>query len=420
MTSTIHQPPTPGEIQAAEPPSEQPQVVEESNKYSIYTPFQKKAIIFGAAAGALLSPLSGQIYFPGSPRSCARFTCLEPAYILCFIIFIIACVGCALAPNYGSLLALRALQSAGSSATTYIPMPGRRFGHYHGCGKGVIWGVISQYLGWRWIFWIPGISAGVVLVVFLFFMPETCRLIVGDGSVRPHKFYRTFFDLGKDVYKRKVGVGVVVVVVVAQNTEEEEEGKKRSDDLRIKKPNLIRTLTIFFEKEMFILLSTVQRPNLSYSGFFAIATSIPPQFSLHYGFDGLRLGLIYIPFGLGSIISVIFVGQLPNNNYRPSSLPKPQHPLRPYPRIIHDRLPHRTSPSTTAGVSSTGFSNPLATLIVDLNPREAGAASAANNVTRNLLGAATTAFVNPLLDAVGAGLRRLSDEVKKGGERMYQ
>jgi len=49
----------------AEPPSERPSAP--GNKYSIFTPFQKKAIVFGAAAGALLSPLSGQIYFPALP-----------------------------------------------------------------------------------------------------------------------------------------------------------------------------------------------------------------------------------------------------------------------------------------------------------------------------------------------------------------
>jgi len=175
---------------------------------------------------------------------------------------------------------------------------------------------------------------------------------------------------------------------------------------------------------------------LIYSGFFAIATAIPSQFAVRYGFDGLRVGLVYVPFGVGSIIAVVFVGKLSNMNYR-------RHCKRL--GIVYDRTREQSMADFPiervrlevsvpfvalftliligwgwalqykahlaveiillfiAGISLTGFSNPLATLIVDLNPGTAGAASAANNVTRNLLGAATTAFINPLLTAVGAG-----------------
>ena len=41
----------------------------------------------------------------------------RPAYCICFVIYIAANIGCALAPNYEALLVLRMLQSAGSSST---------------------------------------------------------------------------------------------------------------------------------------------------------------------------------------------------------------------------------------------------------------------------------------------------------------
>jgi hypothetical protein len=56
-----------------------------------------------------------------------------------------------------------------------------------------------------------------------------------------------------------------------------------------------------------------------------------------------------------------------------------------------------------AGITLTGFSNPLMTLIVDINPGVTGAASAANNLTKGLVGAAASAFINPLITAVGTG-----------------
>lgn len=55
------------------------------------------------------------------------------------------------------------------------------------------------------------------------------------------------------------------------------------------------------------------------------------------------------------------------------------------------------------GVTLVAFSNLLSTLIIDINPGAAGAATAANNLTRCLVGAGASAFINPLMTAVGAG-----------------
>ncbi|KAI0396674.1 major facilitator superfamily domain-containing protein [Xylariaceae sp. FL0594] len=460
----------------AEPPSERPSA-SLGNKYTIFSPAQKKAIVFGAAAGAILSPLSGQIYFPALPAlsrdlnvsinqinltvttymivqgvapmfvgSFADTAGRRPAYILCFVVYIAACIGCALAPNYAALLVLRALQSAGSSATISLCqavvsdiVTAAERGSYVGftflpnvlgptLGP-VIGGVISQYLSWRWIFWVLAILAGVTLVGFLFFMPETCRLIVGDGSIRPHPFYRTFLQLSQDAYNRRKRGDSNPISPDGGNMASLPDSKA----LKMKRPNLAKTLHIFFEREMFVLL---MYSGLIYASFFAIATAIPSQFASRYGFDGLRVGLVYVPFGVGSIVAVVFVGKLSNMNYQrhckrlgivydrtreQSMADFPIEKVRlevcaPFVALFsliligwgwalqyHAHLAVELVLLFLAGITLTGFSNPLATLIVDLNPRTAGAASAANNVTRSLLGAATTAFINPLLTAVGAG-----------------
>jgi hypothetical protein len=46
-----------------EPPSEAP-IIEEQPNYSIFTTWEKRGIILGSATGALLSPLTAQIYLP--------------------------------------------------------------------------------------------------------------------------------------------------------------------------------------------------------------------------------------------------------------------------------------------------------------------------------------------------------------------
>ena len=46
-----------------------------------------------------------------------------------------------------------------------------------------IGGILAQYLGWRSIFWFLVIFTGLLLMVFAFFFPETCRNVVGNGSI---------------------------------------------------------------------------------------------------------------------------------------------------------------------------------------------------------------------------------------------
>lgn len=46
-----------------------------------------------------------------------------------------------------------------------------------------IGGLLAQYLGWRSIFWFLVIFTTVLLIIFTFFFPETCRNVVGNGSI---------------------------------------------------------------------------------------------------------------------------------------------------------------------------------------------------------------------------------------------
>ncbi|KAI0427697.1 major facilitator superfamily domain-containing protein [Xylaria sp. FL1042] len=455
----------------AEPPSEVQAPVGE--KYSIFTTFEKRAIVLAAAAGAFFSPLSAQIYFPAldtlsrdlnisitevnltvttymivqaiAPMfvgSLADSAGRRPAYILCFIIYMAACIGCALAPNYAALLVLRALQAGGSSATVSLCqavvsdiVTSAERGSYVGFTAvptilapsigPVIGGVIAQYLGWRWIFWFLTILSGFVLVLFLLFMPETCRLIVGDGSIRPHPFYRTFWQLIKDAHRKRAMKGAST----GQGSDRESNGKGS----RIQRPNLIRTLLILFEKEMFLLL---MYSSLFYAGFYAVATAIPAQFASLYGFSGLKIGLIYLPLGVGSIVAVFVVGKLANWNYRRhcrklnipydksrqqdmSGFPIEQVRLQiiiPFLALFaavqigfgwaveyKAHLAVEIVLLFLQGFALVALSNVVSTLIVDINPGVAGSATAANNLTRCLVGAGASAFINPLMTAVGAG-----------------
>ncbi|KAI0150766.1 MFS general substrate transporter [Xylariaceae sp. FL1272] len=440
--------------------------------YSIFTTGEKRAIVFGSAAGAFFSPLSAQIYFPAldaiasdlditvtqvnltvttymivqafAPMfigSLADSAGRRPSYILCFIIYIAANIGCALVPNYGGLLALRALQSGGSSATVALcqavvsdVVTSAERGSYVAYTSlpiilapslgPVIGGIVAQYLGWRWIFWVLTILSGATTVLFLFFLPETCRLIVGDGSIRPPTFWRTFWQLTKDAYRKRKATN---------STQHDASSITEKKPTRIQRPNFAKTLCILFEKEMFILL---MYGSLLYAGFYAVATCLSNEFAKNYGFDGLKIGLVFIPIGVGSIVSAFTMGRLANWNYR-------RHCKKlniPYDRArqqnmdgfpiekarLEPGIPFLILYAATiigwgwslqykahlaveiillffVGLAVTGFSNLLSTIIVDINPGVAGAATAANNLTRCLVGAGATAATNPLIDAVGSG-----------------
>lgn len=46
----------------------------------------------------------------------------------------------------------------------------------------MIGGVIAQKLTWRWIWWIMAIAGGIMVMLMFFFVPETLRSLVGNGS----------------------------------------------------------------------------------------------------------------------------------------------------------------------------------------------------------------------------------------------
>jgi multidrug resistance protein len=174
----------------------------------------------------------------------------RPAYILAFLIYICANIGLALQRNFVALLILRCVQSAGSSGTLAlgfavvadISSTAER-GKYMGIvGAGinvgpalgpVLGGILSQYLGWPAIFWFCAIFSGVWMIPFILSAPETCRKVVGNGSIAPPKWNRSLLDL----YSHRGDV-------TSQNIPKQ----------KLKFPNPLKTLYIVFEKEMAIIL----------------------------------------------------------------------------------------------------------------------------------------------------------------------
>ncbi|GKZ88797.1 hypothetical protein AnigIFM59636_009331 [Aspergillus niger] len=198
-----------------EPPQEDPNSTPgETEVYSTFSRWTKALIVLMASVASIFSSLSANIYLPaldtiaeqlhvsdtlinltlstymifqglaptifgGLSDSAGR----RPAYILCFITYIAANIGLALQRNYAALLILRCLQSAGGSSTIALANAivadvvttaerGRYIGYVSaglilGPSIGpIIGGLLTQFLGWPFIFWLLTILAGTITSQF--------------------------------------------------------------------------------------------------------------------------------------------------------------------------------------------------------------------------------------------------------------
>jgi len=178
----------------------------------------------------------------------------RPAYLLSFTVFIAANIGLALQTNYVALLILRCLQSCGSSGTVALSSATvsdvatrQQRGSYIGLAalgisvgpalRPLIGGLLNHFLGWRSIFWFLTIYGGVMLLVYLLVIPETCRNIVGNGSLPPQRWNRPMIE-----YLR---------VKKATSTGTDNASSERSTKQR---PGILSTIPILLEKESFLIL----------------------------------------------------------------------------------------------------------------------------------------------------------------------
>ena len=283
----------------------------------------------------------------------------------------------------------------------------------------VLGGVLSAFLGWRSIFWLLTIFAAVFLTLYVILVPETCRSIVGNGSIPPPALNRTVFQ----VYQRSK----------VTNSRESDVLGPHTSKQPIRFPNPLFTLKLCLEKEAGILLLYA---GIISAGLAAITTGLPSQFHDIYHFNDLQIGLSCIPMGVGSCLSAITVGRLADWNYKRHAThlgvsvdKRRQQDLSDFPievARLEIALPLVGLAAATltaygwvlqteqqlaaplillffVGVAGSGAFSIVSTLVVDVCPESAGQATAANNLVRCFLGAGASAVVGPMLKRLGRG-----------------
>ncbi|GAN08549.1 conserved hypothetical protein [Mucor ambiguus] len=305
--------------------------------YSIFTK-RKKAVIVGiASCSALFSPLSSNIYYPAieviqkdmhttinminltitmymvfqgiSPSfwgSVADLWGRRPVFIATFFIYIAACTGLACSRNYVTLLVLRMLQSFGSSSAIAvgagtigdISTPSERGGYMGILSMGMmlgpligpfLGGVLTSQLGWRWIFWMLVIMATTVWIAQIFFLPETLRSLVGNGSLyanpTPTQFIRHHEkEEAQAVTHRQPKKSVLAVF--------KQMGK-----------------SLIYIKEKDVLCVLVCN-SADFAGLHCVLSSIGPLFASVYGLDELTVGLTFLSPGFGAFLGSYASGRV--------------------------------------------------------------------------------------------------------------
>ncbi|CAG8718010.1 25082_t:CDS:2 [Dentiscutata erythropus] len=233
---------------------------------------KKQFIVFIISVAAIIDSISSTIFFPALIEISVD---LNTSQVLANAI--IASIVCAISNNIWQLLVMRSFQALGGSAVLsvgagtisdiFIPTErGRAFGWFYlgpliGPLIGpVIGGYITQYLGWKFIFWFLTIYGGVILVLMYFALPET--------------FHRTHLSLTTT-----------------------SPPKKRFN------PFLPLTLLRYPNLSLVVLYVSIV-----FSVMFAQNTLIPTTFSAKYNMSPSNIGLVFLSPGIGFILGSIISG----------------------------------------------------------------------------------------------------------------
>ncbi|EME41510.1 hypothetical protein DOTSEDRAFT_73804 [Dothistroma septosporum NZE10] len=444
-----------GSEQTPPPPPPQP-------PWTVLSEGQKKLYLIIAAFAAAISPFSTSTYYPSvvalaqdfnvsvskinltistyqifqgiAPTFIAAFADTfgrRPAYLVCFSIYFCANLGLALQSSYAALLVLRCLQSSGSSGTAAIAQAvtydlatrGER-GKYLayaimaatvGPALGPIaGGLLTQYLGWRAVFWFLLILGSVICLLIFIAFPETARPIVGDGSVPPQPWNKSLLQmLSKESLRQPAN----------------------PDSVKVKPRhfNPFTSLILLKDPENFVLCIA---GGFLYAGYSSVTSVFASQLQERFQYNEVQVGLCYLPIAFGSLTAGATSARLIDWSFRKEATKQglsveknrqtdithfdtekarlfyafPMVALATALAVGYGWEMQSRAPLAAILVTVFFLSNALTgalvantALLTDINRKNAAAVGAATNLTRCLLSAGGVAAITPLINQAGIG-----------------
>lgn len=136
------------------------------------------------------------------------------------------------------------------------------------------------------------IVCGVVTLITLVFVRETCRSIVGDGSVPPQKWNRSLVQL------------------IRQDTFTPDYSTLKEQRKTV---NPLRAVGLLRDK---VNLIVVLSGGLVYAGYVSVTAILASQLHARYGYNQVVTGLCYLPVGFGSLSSRFTSAVLTDWNFK--------------------------------------------------------------------------------------------------------
>ncbi|KAK0649280.1 major facilitator superfamily domain-containing protein [Cercophora newfieldiana] len=272
--------------------------------------FVVSVYVLGFACGPLLiAPLS-EIY--------GRLI----VYHVCNIGFIAFLVGCALAPSLNALIVFRFFSGAfgscpitnGGGTIADMIVQEKRAGAMAAFSIGpllgpiigpIAGGFLAEAEGWRWVFWLLVILAGVLSISMVIFARETYAPVLLQRKVN-----RLRKETGNDLLRSKLDAGLTP-----------KEYFRRG---------IIRPLKLLVFSPYCIIFAIYI--SIIYGYLYLMFTSITDVFMRGYGFSISTVGLVFLGLGIGSLAGLLYFGGVSDRDMKAKKANgeemKPEHRLR--------------------------------------------------------------------------------------------
>lgn len=355
----------------------------------------------------------------------------RPTLLASLFIFLCTSIGLATQTNYAVVIILRCIQGvvcgtstvvAFASVTDLVTRAERgKYIFYSSLGMTLgpaigptLGGLLTQFLGWRSVFWFMAIIAGILLLMILSVLRETCRAVVGNGSLPPQPWNKCALQL----------------VHPLGHTAD-----SRTQVIFRKRPGILATLKILQDRHVVLLVLCTATCFCTSS---AIFNGLAFLLERKYHLKPLYVGLCYLPFTLGTCTTRWTAGILADRLFKHYARQvgediRPNHqsstqiqriPLEKARLVL--ALPfvyfytvcviafgwvmnynvHLAGPLILlffCGNASAGVNNTLGMLIADLNVTRPASARAVMSMVNWLASAGASAVIIPLIDTIGIG-----------------
>ncbi|KAI4168146.1 MAG: hypothetical protein LQ348_007555 [Seirophora lacunosa] len=306
--------------------------------------------------------------------------------------FLAGCAGsAALTIGGGTIADVMPPEKRGKAMAVYVmgPVLGPSLGPVAG-------GFLAQAVGWRWIFWLLTIVAGLMTILTFIFLRETyAPKLLRDKARKMQK------ETGQEAYKSMLEIDLPARVLFLR---------------AITRPSKMLLLSP-------VVLGLSCYMALVYSYIYLLFTTFPLVFEAQYGFSTGTIGLAYLGMGIGMVAAAVVVGY--TNDRQVAKMAAKSGERKPEYRLPIMML---GSPLIAAGLFWYGWSaeakthwivpiigtvpigagllfvfTPLSTYLIDAFTTYAASALAAATVLRSLLSAVLPLAGPSMYNSLGFG-----------------